>query len=410
MKKSLSNLMNLAHRAKSITFNTQTILEQARELKKQNRLNDAINLLEETNNKKEDGRIVHLLSHYLLEAADYQRIVELPTISQYNPRNFAIAHALLANSDNQTVCLKGHQPLHHAAYICMVKDEEDIILWNLVWHYALGFRKFFIINNLSTDNTEGQIKFFEKICSDTHVFVLHDPVIAHFQSKKTTGACRFVLSLWPDIDWIALVDADEFLCPTQALHTILANFPDHTDAIVVSKSVYHLVSSDSLNASELFFKRIQHRKPISHISNKVIVRANLHLSVSQGNHRIFDHNNEEIKNYIGSPKLSYREFPIRSREHFLRKIINGGKAIAEAKQQGFNQVGGTHWEALYKNIYLKEGEEGMNRKFSAILTKNSKEASLFDPLPLEAMINALECTAKEDLLTRLHHPHPIDQK
>ena len=401
MKKSLSNLMNLASKTKTTALTTQAILEQARELRKKNQINEAIKLLEETNNHKEDSRIVFLLSHCLLETTDYQRIIDLPNIRQHAPRNFAIAHALLASSHNPLVCLTGHQPLHNAAYVSMVKDEDDIILWNLVWHYALGFRKFFIINNLSTDTTESQIKLFEKICTDTHVFILHDPVIAHFQGRKTTGACRFALSLWPELEWLALVDADEFLCPTQTLHTILAELPKNTEAIVIPKAVYHLTELSEVK--DLFFRRLQYRKPISHTSSKIIVRANLQFSISQGNHAILDLNNQEIKHYTGCPELTYREFPIRSREHFLRKIMNGGKAITEAKQQGFNQVGGTHWETIYKNVYLKEGELGMNHKFASIVAKNSQEITIFDPLPLEAMINYLECPAKEALLTLLHH-------
>jgi hypothetical protein len=388
----INKLINAKH-AISHTF----VLEQAKTLKRQNKIEEAIEILEKANKDSKDNRIIHLLANFLLDSGNYQRIIQLSEIQKVESRCYAIAQYLANISLNNTdpLCLEGHQPLSNAAFITMIKDEEDIILFNLIWHYHLGLRKFFIIDNLSTDQTLQQIKLFENLFEDTRVFILHDPIVAHYQGKKITGATRFVMSLWPEIEWFFLVDADEFLCSTQPVHQVLSAIPASVDAIVVSKSMYILTSQDAAENNDLFFRRIQHRKPLTHISNKLIIRANFQVEISQGNHRLFSINKQEI-NYQSVPYFSYREFPIRSHQHYLQKTKNGGRAIAEAKQQGFNQVGGNHWEAAY-NLYLKEGEAGVRKRLNTVITKNANEATIFDPFPLVQITNKLNIT--KDLLS-----------
>ena len=367
------------------------ILEQAQVLKHQNKIIEAIALLEDANKKKKDCRIIHLLANLLLETANYQRINALTEIRECDPRSYAIANRLVNTnlSSIEPLCLEGHKPLENAAYITMVKDEEDIILYNLIWHYELGFRKFFLIDNLSKDRTAQQIKLFEQCFNDTQVFLLHDPVVGYYQGQKMTGACRFVMSLWTEIEWLVLIDADEFLCPNQPLHQILSRIPSKIEAIIVPKSVYCLMEGDSTEDTDTFFRRIKYRKPLSHISNKVIMRANLQFDISQGNHRIFSGEGQEIKNYWCDEYLAYREFPVRSHTQYLRKMVNGGQAIMAAKQQGFNRVGGVHWEAIY-NLYLKQGEVGVRQKLQAIIAKNSQGDRLLDPFPLDSIIDGLD--------------------
>jgi hypothetical protein len=382
-------------------FNPQPILEQAQDLKHQKKMAEAIQLLEDASKDQDNFRIMHLLANLLLEAGHYQKIYDLPQIRQHDSRSYAIASALLAQETASVapLCRQGHEPLANAALVTMIKDEADIILYNLMWHYSLGFRKFFIIDNLSADQTIHKIKLFEEQFSDTMVYILHDPVVAHFQGKKITGACRFVMALWPELEWLALVDGDEFLCTTEPLHSVLAALPEETEAVILPKSVYYLVSGDTVEEGDIFYRRIRHRTQVSHISSKVIMRARADFDVRQGNHRIFGPNGQEITAYTGSPQLTLREFPVRSRTHFKRKITNGGKAIAEAKRVGFNNVGGGHWELLY-GLYQKEGETGLNRKFEEILQRNSSQATLTDPFPLDEVIAELSAQ-KAELLAAL---------
>jgi len=369
------------------------------ELKRHKNIEDAIKVLEDACKISENPRIMHLLANFILETSNYAKIAAVEAFRKYDSRSYAIAQALVAMdvASVEPLCLEGHEPMQDAAFVTMVKDEEDIILYNLVWHYTLGFRKYFIIDNLSTDKTIERIKLFESVFSDTEVFILHDPVVGYFQGQKMTGACRFAMSIWPEINWLALVDADEFLCVNQPLHALLAAVPEDADAIIVPKSVYSLVTGEAIDESDIFYRRMTHRTVVGHVSNKALMRARMDFNVRQGNHRIFGGDNQEVKNYSSYPNLTFREFPIRSLNHFRKKITNGGKAIAEAKQQGFNNVGGGHWELIY-NLYLKEGEAGLSKKFAEILKRNTGEAIVQDGLPLSEVINRLNCARKAELL------------
>ena len=383
-------------------FNSQKVLDEAHNLKKNRELSKAIEVLEEAINKTNDIRIINLLANCLLDIGNYQRIADLTQINSTNPRIYAIASSLANRniSGIEPICLN-QPPLQKAAFITMVKDEEDIILFNLIWHYSLGFRKFFIIDNLSQDKTVERIHLFAKQYDDAEVFVLHDPIIAHYQGKKVTGACRFIMSLWSDLEWLALVDGDEFLYPSKPIDEILSSTEKNTQAIIVPKSIYSLVTGDLTNDDDFFYKRIQNRKPLSHISNKVIMRASLQFDVSQGNHRLLDDNGKEIKNYHYSNNLSFREFPIRSHNQYLNKIINGGQAVSKAKQAGFNEVGGSHWEAVY-NLYLKEGEIGLRKHLDNIIRKKTTDACIADPFPIDKILNSMDPKNKAVLFDTNH--------
>ncbi|MDP2901794.1 MAG: glycosyltransferase family 2 protein [Methylovulum sp.] len=384
-------------------LNIPEALNQAHDLKKKNKIDDAIALLEEVNDKGEHLSVVRTLASYLMDSLNYKKIVELPHIQKHDPRSYAIAASFLDGDvyDTNPICLDGHQVLEKVAFISMIKDEEDIIFYNLLWHYELGLRRFFIIDNLSTDRTLEYVKLFEQLFDDTQVFILHDPVVAHYQGKKITGACRFAMSLWNDLEWLVLTDADEFLCPMQPLHNLLERTPKTIDAIIVPKSFYNPVTGESAEDNDLFFRRITHRTPVTHISSKAIMRANPQFTVSQGNHHIFDREGSEIKNYACSLNLTYREFRMRSHSHYKQKVQNGGRAIAAAKQQGFAQVGGGHWEALY-NLYLKQGEMGLRKNLERFMEKESSQTTLLDALPLDKIIAKMNASKKiSDLIGKI---------
>lgn len=409
-------IANPAVSLQAANIEAQQLIDQAKALKQQGRIQDAIQLLENASQRLDNRRIAVLLANLLMETANYQKIVALDSIRKYQPRIHALAKIMPKSelTNVQPLCLTGHQPLSDVAYVAMVKDEEDIILVNLLWHYNLGFRKFFLIDNLSSDKTGERISLFERLFSDTQVFVLHDPVVAHFQGKKTTGACRFAMTLWEGLQWLVLVDADEFLCVNQPLHSLLANISEDVDALIVPKSVYELTSDDAVDDDELFFYRMRRRRLLGHVSekvnvsSKVIMRANMEFMVSQGNHRVLDVKGQEVSNYLGLAGLTYREFPIRSRKHFHKKIINGGRAIAAAKQQGFKDVGGIHWEAVY-GLYLKEGEAGLTRIFDAKIKNSDTESYILDPLPIDAVLAQLHLSSSDvanepDLAKLLEQP------
>jgi len=67
--------------------------------------------------------------------------------------------------------------IKNIALITMIKDEDDVIYDNLVWHFCIGFRKFVIIDNNSTDNTRLLVEKFKKqVASNANVVIIDDPI------------------------------------------------------------------------------------------------------------------------------------------------------------------------------------------------------------------------------------------
>ena len=105
--------------------------------------------------------------------------------------------------------------LRHAALLMLVKDEADILGLNLWHHYRLGFRRFFILDNNSTDGTAQEINLFRKDATQADVFYAKDYQKAYYQAAKMQALQQFAEAyLRHDAnppDWMFFVDADEFI-------------------------------------------------------------------------------------------------------------------------------------------------------------------------------------------------------
>lgn len=278
-------------------------------------------------NIKRDPVVAYRLVTSLLEMGQYARITKLEGARPFNSRDFSIAEFLCAQSPASSVQLplESHVPAPHIGYVTMVKDEEDIFLFNLVWHYHLGLRRFFIIDNLSSDRTPELIQLFAARFPDATVLTLRDPVVAYYQSRKMTAGCHFMRAMWPELQWLALVDADEFLCPRAPLASILDRLEEDVDAVILAKSFYRLTNAAQAAEDDYFFRRIPQRQPLSHSSAKIIVRAREPDPIGQGNHRIAEQEKFfSTKKYVACPELTMREYPVRSFRQFARKTSNGG--------------------------------------------------------------------------------------
>lgn len=363
------------------------LLAKVRALKASKRVDEAVELLDAAYARAEHPVIGHRLASTLFGQGKFSRIIEQPSLRKHDPRDFELADHLLSIdcSNTNPLLIDGHQGLDVVAYVGMVKNEEDILLFNLVWHYALGLRKFFLLDNGSTDGTRALISVFEQRFPDATVLVLNDPIVAYIQGRKMTGAFRFVQSLWPEVQWIFFIDADEFICVDRPLPNILADVHAEAAAIVFPKSVYNLVDGDSLDEDRHFFERISNRRPLANVSNKIIARAVMGSVIGPGNHRLMDRANAPPADYSSPRGLTMREFAIRSNLQHMSKVLNGGRAVEVANQAGGQKIG-SHWEALYQ-LYLQKGEAGLRSKLLADMARDTGHAQVCDPLPLGAIMD-----------------------
>jgi hypothetical protein len=102
--------------------------------------------------------------------------------------------------------------------------------------------------------------------------------------------------------------------------------------------------------------------PIFEVPPKIALRADLDLSITQGNHMVARVSCSG--RYEGGFKhgLYYREYPVRSFEHFLRKTRNGGRAIRSAEAFVGHSVGGGHWLEVYDLLH-SAGEAALFERY-----------------------------------------------
>lgn len=287
--------------------------------------------------------------------------------------------------------------IDNIALISMVKDEEDIIFDNLVWHFCIGFRKFVIIDNNSTDKTRFLVeKFRDQVANMATVIIVDDPIVEYIQSEVTTGAMRLANSIWPKVDWIFPVDADEFWYPTNKLRDILAKIPDDKDVISIQVYNHHAIKdAENLESSIPFYDSLNFRlKNLSPDSDKVAVRATPDIVINQGNHKARSIEYYRSIGYIAGNTvgLDMRHFAIRSASQVITKYHNVSKANM-LKLNLLPEDNTTHWTEFETEIKEKGLTQAGIDRFNNYV--RSKEDCIQDPLPMpEALQLFDELTAK----------------
>lgn len=94
------------------------------------------------------------------------------------------------------------------AILCTMKDEAPFILEWLAYHKAIGFKKFLIFSNDSTDGTTEILNALDAAGEITHKYNEFDQndIIDEIVAKKAVDSVFF-----NEGDWVIWLDADEFL-------------------------------------------------------------------------------------------------------------------------------------------------------------------------------------------------------
>jgi glycosyltransferase involved in cell wall biosynthesis len=292
------------------------------------------------------------------------------------------------------------------ALIMMIKNEDDIIFENLVWHFAVGFRKFVIVDNASTDNTRQLIdKFVQVTKKHAVVIVVDDPITEYIQSRITTGAYNFARSVWPEVKWIFPVDGDEFWSPETNMAKILAKVPKDSMYVRVIQINYRAADDYfAFGEDEPFYHKLHYRNKTLQLNSqpKVTVRAVNNIIIDQGNHGITALSCMKTnflrkiliklqlmkKHCINSNAfpgdtlgLNMRHFHVRSVKQTHKKYFNGMQANDLAIEKGYLTHGvGVHWSD-YKEYLEKYQDQAPNVKFKESFL--DKAIAVDDPMPYE---------------------------
>ncbi|MDD4553847.1 MAG: glycosyltransferase family 2 protein [Bacteroidales bacterium] len=229
----------------------------------------------------------------------------------------------------------------------LVRNEEDIIRENLLFHLNMGVDFFIVTDNNSIDSTPEILSDFEQ---QGLLYLIRETEDNYAQSVWVTRMARMAKTRFY-ADWIINGDADEFWWSNDLdLKMTLSYVGENISVVFVQR--YDFVPTNEFDKS--VFTRMIYRDNESknHMGNplppKICHKAMEDVIVSQGNHDI---------QYPTDLKTTYSEeieifhFPIRSWEQFSNKIIYGGAAYA--RNVDLPPDVGDGWRKLYQ--YHKNG-------------------------------------------------------
>lgn len=238
------------------------------------------------------------------------------------------------------------------AYITMVKDECDLIYYQLNYYRNIGFKDFYIIDNGSTDGTLELIQKFISENPQIKVYLEIDNNVDYWQYVRINKLANLAYN--EGCNWILPVDADELLFHNEKFTNFsvydFLNDVSEGDYIEFQWWYYRPTDNDDINEKNPFL-RINHRDKIQQCAfKKIFVKWNPSMIVSQGNHCL--HNQESYRKIENlSYKISFAHFWRRSLEQERKKMINLGEGY-----RNLVNVFDTGHFALYER-YLKEGDE-----------------------------------------------------
>jgi FkbM family methyltransferase len=286
-------------------------------------------------------------------------------------------------------------PAARAALAMRVRNDEDIVFQNLVWHFASGLRRFLIVDQGSTDSTRAEIARFDRACGrlGAEVVVLDDPGPEDGSGRKGAQAARAAHERF-GADWILLLGPDEFLNLEKTdLPGLLARAEAALELrLGVARSsplfmaglqlplIDHLCSpldrpSEANPTARLAF-RWRKPRPGFKTGSVPVVRWSPDLR--------FDARNQG-RTSGGAPIPAYdaaaegvhlRRFQIRSFDHFVRLAEDQ----AAAPRTGPDPMADAAEWAGWREILGRGGEEALRPVFAARFEAPAAEM-LHDPLP-----------------------------
>ena len=230
----------------------------------------------------------------------------------------------------------------------LVKNEEDMLEENLLFHKMMGVDGFIITDNNSSDRTPEIIRKYKE---KGWVLDAIDEKATNYEQKKWVDRMIWKAKTEYKADWIINADADElWYAPTGNLKSELTSTTANVLVCEV-KSVYPEENKPfwqwnqtvtpvvdpgqyNLSAFSLFARQNQ----------KVIHRVIGYIQISMGNHKVVMFPKRKKVS-----KIRIYHYNIRGKQPFLEKMINGGKQL----EQNPKKHGGRHWRYFYQ-LY-KEG-------------------------------------------------------
>jgi hypothetical protein len=250
----------------------------------------------------------------------------------------------------------------------LVRDEIDVVRQNIDFHLRHGVDFVVATDNGSTDGTHETLEEF----AHQGTLRLIDESGTDYAQHRWVSRMAILARDEYGADWILNSDADEFwFAPSGNLKDSL-----ETDADMITCRWRNMLFA--ADRPPAWFGDIVHRVTMPHplpaandwtveplpapftyldLGGKVLCRAAGLREVHQGNHGASYHAHATL---AASHVVVYH-YPVRSFDHFVRKITHGGAAYARNNDlpSGF----GWHWRRWYRTICGGEPEQAFHEVF-----------------------------------------------
>jgi glycosyltransferase involved in cell wall biosynthesis len=217
--------------------------------------------------------------------------------------------------------------------VMMVKDEIDIIGYNIEYLQTQDIDHFYIANNLSTDGTkELLVELSEKY---KNITIIDDNEFAYYQSDKMNLWCNTCFKMGADI--VIPIDADEVWYSKDKSKTLGTLLRETDGDIFVATSTDYIPTKND-NASNNPIISMAYKKKNSDSFPAVAFNKYPGFYLEMGNHDVSNHKGKRIYDLIGIRHYQYRSF-----SQFEKKVLNGKKVYDTTDFPNFI---GSHWRKL----------------------------------------------------------------
>lgn len=231
------------------------------------------------------------------------------------------------------------------------KNEYPFIVEWIAYHMALGINEIYVADNISSDGSSELLYFLDKAKLIKRVdYPTQDGV------PPQLGAYSKILSMLDKDKWVAFIDADEFISPSDyedGLNKLTPLLNDKANgAISLNWAVYgssHSILPDDGLVIERFVKRAadlhpvnRHYKSIVRVSDVIKTGPTPHAFIIKSDKKFVMPNGEPQLNFDGISDLvdwsviRLNHYVIKSKSEFLNKKAARGRATTLKDSLGRN--------------------------------------------------------------------------
>lgn len=246
-------------------------------------------------------------------------------------------------------------PLPRIAIAAIFRNEHPYVLEWIAHHQALGVERFYIADNVSDDGTSELLQALDALGVVRRIPFASTPgqapQLPAYAELLGTHAC--------DEDWVAVIDADEFIMPTGGVHSlaeVLAPLAAQADvgAVVLNWAIFGsawLLNHSTGGVSERFTRRAHqsfganhHYKTLLRRAAFASVHSNPHHFVLQPGWRCVHTDGSEVvphaRHGLGLSErvvwegMRLNHYIVKSREEFETRKQRNGSAATVGRVKG----------------------------------------------------------------------------